>query len=58
MDAFGGGARHFENREALVTALREALRPGVTCLVKGSRSMGMEHVVRAIVNGDGLREAV
>ncbi|MDX1381165.1 MAG: UDP-N-acetylmuramoyl-tripeptide--D-alanyl-D-alanine ligase [Xanthomonadales bacterium] len=58
VDAFGGGARHFEDREALVTALKDALRPGVTCLVKGSRSMGMEHVVRAIVNGDGLREAV
>lgn len=58
VDAFGGGARHFEDRDALVTALRDALRPGVTCLVKGSRSMGMEHVVRGIVNGDGLREAV
>ena len=58
VDAFGTGARHFEDRDALLTALRDALRPGVTCLVKGSRSMGMEHVVRGIVNGDGLREAV
>jgi len=31
--------------------LRSQLKPGVACLVKGSRSMGMEHVVNAISNG-------
>jgi UDP-N-acetylmuramyl pentapeptide synthase len=35
----------------LIEALVEELRPGVACLVKGSRSMGMEHVVSAISNG-------
>jgi UDP-N-acetylmuramoyl-tripeptide--D-alanyl-D-alanine ligase len=48
VDAFGEGAVHFENREALVQALLKELRPGVNCLVKGSRSMGMESVVEAI----------
>ncbi len=48
VDAFGASASHFESREALIEALRSELRPGVACLVKGSRSMGMENVVRAI----------
>jgi UDP-N-acetylmuramoyl-tripeptide--D-alanyl-D-alanine ligase len=50
-DAFGEKAIHFSSREGLIKALREELKPGVACLVKGSRSMGMEHVVNAISNG-------
>jgi UDP-N-acetylmuramoyl-tripeptide--D-alanyl-D-alanine ligase len=52
VDAFGGMAEHFDSREDLIEALRAELRPGVACLVKGSRSMGMEHVVAAISNGN------
>ncbi|MGD8385218.1 MAG: UDP-N-acetylmuramoyl-tripeptide--D-alanyl-D-alanine ligase [Lysobacterales bacterium] len=48
VDAFGEKASHYESREALIEALRSELRPGVACLVKGSRSMGMENVVSAI----------
>ena len=48
VDAFGKGAQHFESRQDLVVALHQALRPGINCLVKGSRSMGMERVVAAI----------
>ena len=48
VDAFGSGAEHFETREELTAALLKSLRPGITCLVKGSRSMGMEAVVAAI----------
>lgn len=48
VDAFGAGAEHFETREELAEALLRSLRPGVNCLVKGSRSMGMEAVVAAI----------
>ena len=57
VDAFGDHAEHFDSREGLIDALRAQLRPGVTCLVKGSRSMGMEHVVKAISNGQDYLEA-
>ena len=56
-DAFGQGAEHFSQKEELICALREALQPGVTCLVKGSRSMGMERVVEAIARETGMKEA-
>jgi UDP-N-acetylmuramoyl-tripeptide--D-alanyl-D-alanine ligase len=51
VDAFGDKALHFSSRDGLIETLIEELRPGVACLVKGSRSMGMEHVVNAISNG-------
>jgi len=51
VDAFGPNAEHFNSRDGLIEALRAELRPGIACLVKGSRSMGMEHVVKAISNG-------
>jgi len=54
VDAFGDKAVHFDSRDGLIKALRAQLKPGVACLVKGSRSMGMEHVVRAISNGDKM----
>ncbi len=50
--AFGPGAEHFDDKPALVAALRAQLHPGVTCLVKGSRSAGMEQVVAALVAAD------
>jgi len=56
VDAFGDRAVHFSSRDSLIEALREALRPGVACLVKGSRSMGMENVVSAISNGQEIPE--
>ena len=49
--AFGTGAQHFEQRDALVSALRSALEPGVVCLIKGSRSAGMERVLAALEGG-------
>ncbi len=57
VDTFGRGGRHFESHEALIEALREELRAGVSCLVKGSRSMGMERVARAISDECEVREA-
>jgi len=54
-NAFGKGAEHFENRSSLIEALQAELRPGVNCLVKGSRSMGMEQVVNAII-GNNLKK--
>lgn len=57
VDAFGDGATHFADIESLIEALIPELRPGINCLVKGSRSMGMEAVVAAIRQDPGMREA-
>jgi len=56
VDAFGEGAAHFDDRSGLIDALKSELRPGINCLVKGSRSMGMEQVVQAIV-GKTMKKA-
>jgi UDP-N-acetylmuramoyl-tripeptide--D-alanyl-D-alanine ligase len=56
VDSFGRGAEHFETQDELVRALRRQVRPGVNCLVKGSRSMGMEAVVEALVAESDMRE--
>jgi UDP-N-acetylmuramoyl-tripeptide--D-alanyl-D-alanine ligase len=57
VDAFGRGGRHFADKQELAAALRRDIHPGVNCLVKGSRSMGMEDVVAALVSEAELREA-
>lgn len=45
--AFGNGARHFSRIEELLAEIENLLAPGVTMLVKGSRFMQMERVVRS-----------
>ncbi len=45
--AFGAGARHFTRIEDLLAEVENALAPGVTVLVKGSRFMQMERVVKS-----------
>jgi len=45
--AFGAGARHFPRIEELLAEIENALAPGVTVLVKGSRFMRMERVVKS-----------
>lgn len=57
VEAFGTGAEHFEDKPALIAALQAQLHAGVTCLVKGSRSAGMEQVVSAIVTGGATHDA-
>ncbi|GAB2556567.1 UDP-N-acetylmuramoyl-tripeptide--D-alanyl-D-alanine ligase [Rhodanobacter koreensis] len=48
VEAFGARGEHFSDKSALVAALQAQLHGGVTCLVKGSRSAGMEQVVAAL----------
>jgi len=48
VEAFGEGATHFDSKDALVAALQPRLHAGVTCLVKGSRSAGMDQVASAL----------
>jgi len=48
VEAFGAGGKHFADKAALIDALRAGLHAGVTCLVKGSHSSGMEQVVAAL----------
>lgn len=47
--AFGERARHFDQQTELLGVLSPALAPGVTVLVKGSRAMGMEKLVAALL---------
>jgi len=56
-EAFGEGAQHFEDRDELARVLCSQLQPGTICLVKGSRSMGMEAIVEAITDNSCMREA-
>ncbi len=46
--SFGQKAEWFETADALTARLRSEIRDGVNVLVKASRSMGLESVVRAI----------
>ncbi len=48
---FGSKAQHFECVEDLQSALEKELKAGTTVLVKGSRFMKMERVVKYLENG-------
>ena len=48
VEAFGANGTHYADKAALIEALKAGLHPGVTCLVKGSHSAGMEQVVKAL----------
>jgi UDP-N-acetylmuramoyl-tripeptide--D-alanyl-D-alanine ligase len=48
--AFGAGAMHFERIEELLAELENALTPDTVVLVKGSRFMQMERVVKSFTD--------
>jgi len=50
--AFGEGAQHFMNKDAVITACRNFLQKDAVVLVKGSRSSGMEDVVNGLLSED------
>ncbi len=54
--AYGAGARHFAGTLELIAALHEAPRCA-SALIKGSRFMAMERVVRALVPQEGSTHA-
>jgi len=51
--AFGAGARSFEDTQSLIDALRDELQPNVNVLVKASRKMRLEQVVSALTEEKG-----
>ncbi len=49
VQAFGPGATHYPNHQALLADLRAELPAGATLLVKGSRGSRMEQIVQEVV---------
>lgn len=55
--AFGENGAHFDDQQKLLHALKPLLSDPVTILVKGSRSMQMEKIVRSITHEDLRNDA-
>jgi len=49
VEGFGSGARHFHEVDKLLESVKSDLVPDVTLLVKGSRFMAMDRVVRSLM---------
>lgn len=56
-DAFGSGAQWFADLDALIAAVEAGLEPGVTLLIKGSRSNRLERVTAALRTGPAAAAA-
>lgn len=52
VQAFGAGGHHFDTHAQVLRALNDALDGGDSVLVKGSRTMEMERVVAALLQGE------
>ena len=55
-EAFGDHAKHFDSIESLVAALKTQMKQDVTVLVKGSRFMQMERVVKELIVKEMLEQ--
>jgi len=51
VDGFGSGARHFNGTDELLDVISTELTADTTLLVKGSRRMGMDRIVKFLVGG-------
>jgi UDP-N-acetylmuramoyl-tripeptide--D-alanyl-D-alanine ligase len=56
-NAFGSSAQHFKEVELLVKHLKALMKQGVTVLVKGSRFMKMERVVKLLEVSDAQKQS-
>jgi UDP-N-acetylmuramoyl-tripeptide--D-alanyl-D-alanine ligase len=56
VEAFGSGAQFFDDRQQLINYLEQGITENSVVLVKGSRSMGMEQIVNALVDEHGVKE--
>jgi UDP-N-acetylmuramoyl-tripeptide--D-alanyl-D-alanine ligase len=54
---FGDTSGFYEDREQLIKRLKQSLNKDSTVLVKGSRSMGMEQIVNALI-ADSKRQEI
>lgn len=48
-EAFGPKAQHFASQDALLAAVKPLMQSTTTCLIKGSRSARMEHIVEGLL---------
>ncbi len=55
VDAFGRDAQFFRDRQQLIEQLEQGITADSVVLVKGSRSMGMEQIVNALINDHELQ---
>lgn len=55
--AFGVEGQHFDTLESLISAIKQQMNKSTCVLVKGSRFMKMERVVKAILKEQSLEEA-
>jgi UDP-N-acetylmuramoyl-tripeptide--D-alanyl-D-alanine ligase len=53
VEAFGAGSTWFASAEDLIASLADGIGPGITVLVKGSRSNRLERVAAALGVGTG-----
>jgi UDP-N-acetylmuramoyl-tripeptide--D-alanyl-D-alanine ligase len=53
VEAFGAGSTWFASAEDLIASLADGIGPGITVLVKGSRSNRLERVAAALGAGSG-----
>ncbi|MBT8146426.1 MAG: UDP-N-acetylmuramoyl-tripeptide--D-alanyl-D-alanine ligase [Gammaproteobacteria bacterium] len=53
---FGTGAHHFSDKEEVILRCQEVLRPGITLLVKGSRSAGLDAIIQALADDQAARK--